>query len=189
MNKKQKANEKALVLQAKQGSQSAFKELVEQNANYVFNLALRLVKNQQEAEDLSQEAFVRIWKALPKYRVESQFRTWLYRIVVNLCYDRLPNLHQELSSIEVDKVVGLNSGSEYQPETALLNHEMKTELHKVIDNMPQGYRLLITLRHLQGLSYKEISEITGQPIGTLKSGIHRARKILRERIVLYEIQP
>lgn len=185
----QEVDEEALVLQAQQGDQEAFAQLVRQYADYVFNLAYRLMKNREEAEDLSQEAFVRVWKALPNYRMEARFSTWLYRIVSNLCYDRLPKLRVELASIEIEEVIFLPSSPERRPEQKLMTREMQAELHQVIDSLPQSYRLLITLRHLQGMSYDEIAEATGQPLGTVKAGIHRGRKILRERIEVYEIQP
>jgi RNA polymerase sigma-70 factor (ECF subfamily) len=182
-------DEDELVLLAKTGDQEAFAALVRQNAEYVFNLAYRLTKNREEAEDLSQEAFVRVWKALPNFRSEAQFRTWMYRIVTNLCYDRLPKLRRELALIEIDQVIEISSAPDRKPEARLLSREMQAELYEVIDNLPQSYRLLITLRHLQGMSYDEIAEATGQPLGTVKAGIHRARKMLKERIVFYEIQP
>lgn len=181
--------EEELVLLAQKGDQEAFAALVRWNAAYVFNLAFRLTKNRQEAEDLSQEAFVRVWKALPNFRAESRFRTWLYRIVSNLCYDRMPEIRRELSSIEIEKVIDLHSSPERRPESMLLSREEQADLHEAIDNLPQSYRLLITLRHLQEMSYDEISEATGQPLGTVKAGIHRARKMLKERITNYEIQP
>ncbi|MBI9046641.1 MAG: sigma-70 family RNA polymerase sigma factor [Anaerolineaceae bacterium] len=188
MTDQQEMDEKEFVLLAKQGDHNAFESLVYLNANYVFNLAFRLTNNHQEAEDLSQEAFIRMWKALPNFRADSRFRTWLYRIVTNLCYDRLPKLRQELASIEFDDVIDLHIPTEGHPEKSLLSQEIQTELHKVIDHLPQSYRLLITLRHLQALSYNEISEVTGQPLGTVKAGISRARKLLRERMTQYESQ-
>ncbi|HKJ27713.1 MAG TPA: sigma-70 family RNA polymerase sigma factor, partial [Anaerolineales bacterium] len=121
MNENLEAEEKALVLQAQNGDQEAFGALVRRNADYVFNLAFRLMKNREEAEDLSQEAFVRVWKALPNFRAEAKFRTWLYRIVTNLCYDRLPKLRHEFASIEIDQVVEMASSPDRRPEQKLLS--------------------------------------------------------------------
>ena len=182
-------DERTLVLQAQQGNQEAFAQLVRQHADYVFNLAFRLMKNREEAEDLSQEAFVRVWKALPNYRMEARFSTWLYRIVSNLCYDRLPKLRVELAAIDIDEVIEMQRAPERRTEERMMSREMQADLHRVIDSLPQSYRLLIALRHLQGFSYEEIAEVTGQPLGTVKAGIHRGRKILKERIQAYEIQP
>ena len=90
-------NEQALIQRAQKGNQDAFAALVDEHQHYVYNLALRLVKDENEALDLTQETFVRAWTALPNFRRQSQFRTWLYRIVTNLCYNRLPGLRRALS--------------------------------------------------------------------------------------------
>ena len=190
MFKEESLTEADMILRAKQGSSEAFELLVQENASFVFNLALRLTQNPQEAEDLSQEVFVRVWKALPNFRLEARFSTWLYRIVANLCYDRLPKLRRELNAIEINTVINMqNDDQTRQPEHKLLSSEQSAELHDAIDHLPQSYRLLITLRHLQGMSYDDIAEVTGQPLGTVKSGIYRARNMLKERILAYESQP
>ncbi|MCB2178736.1 sigma-70 family RNA polymerase sigma factor [bacterium] len=178
--------ETALVRRAQHGDQSAFEEIVRRNARYVYNLALRLTQNPQEADDLSQEAFVRVWKALPNFRTEARFRTWLYRIVTNLCYDRLPKLRKELAALDNDLLDQAPLPRQNQPEHALLTKEEQMRLYTTIENLPQHYRLLITLRHLQELSYTEIAEATGQPLGTVKAGIYRARQFLRERLEEHE---
>ena len=177
--------DQGLVQRAKQGDEQAFEVLVNQNAQYVFNLAIRLVNNPAEAEDLAQEAFFRAWKSLPNYRVEARFRTWLYRIVTNLCYDRLPKLKRELSDMEIEGSIDLKE-DDLGPERSLLSMELEIELHSAIEELPESYRLLITLRHLQEMTYTEIAEVTGQPLGTVKTGIFRARQLLRKRIENYE---
>ncbi|MBN2503379.1 MAG: sigma-70 family RNA polymerase sigma factor [Anaerolineales bacterium] len=178
-------NETQLIRRAQKGDSAAFEKLVNENAQYVYNLALRILGNPQDAEDLAQEAFVRVWKNIKKFRAEARFRTWLYRIVTNLCYDRLPRLRKELSLLEPDDELELPE-ERYQPEDELLSAELRTQIHTAIDNLPEAYKLLITLRHLQALSYAEIAEVTSQPLGTVKTGIHRARKQLRGVIQAYE---
>lgn len=185
MSTENREEEAALVRRAQQGDQGAFEEIVRRYARFVYNLALRLTQNPQEAEDLSQEAFVRVWKALPSFRIEARFRTWLYRIVTNLCYDRLPKLRKEFSEMDVEHINEAVLPSQAQPERTLLTKEEQTRLHTAIGNLPQHYRLLITLRHLQEMSYAEIAEATEQPLGTVKAGIYRARQILRERLEDY----
>jgi RNA polymerase sigma-70 factor (ECF subfamily) len=178
-------DEPGLVQRAKQGDEHAFAKLMTLNAQFVFNLAIRLLNDPRDAEDLSQEAFVRVWKALPNYRAESRFRTWLYRIVTNLCFDRLPKLKRDLSELEVDETLVVQDDF-INPERNLLSKELETEIHKAIEVLPDGYKLLITLRHLQEMSYQEIAEVTMLPIGTVKTGIYRARQLLRKRIEQYE---
>lgn len=89
-------NENTLIQRAQKGDHDAFAALVEEHQRYVYNLALRVIKDENEALDLTQETFVRAWTALPNFKGQSQFRTWLYRIVTNLCYNRLPNLRRSL---------------------------------------------------------------------------------------------
>ena len=96
------ATETTLIQCAQKGDQDAFAELVTEHQRYVFNLALRVVKDENEALDLAQETFVRAWTALPNFKGQSQFRTWLYRIVTNLCYNRLPNLRRSLNDLGDD---------------------------------------------------------------------------------------
>lgn len=178
-------NEKQLVLRAKKGDTVAFEELMTQNAQYVYNLALRVVKDPQEAEDISQEAFIRVWKALPGFKGRSNFRTWLYRIVTNLCYDRLPKMKKEFDALNLDEEVDLVDKGDV-PEGAVLSRELRSVLHLAIDDLPESYKLLITLRHLQEMTYDEIAEVTGQPLGTVKTGIFRARRLLYDKIKVYE---
>src|SRR5215207_10971824 len=94
--------EQHLIQRAQKGDHEAFAALVTEHQHYVYNLALRVLKNEEEALDLAQESFVRAWTALPNFRGESQFRTWLYRIVTNLCYNRLPNLRRSLNDLGDD---------------------------------------------------------------------------------------
>src|SRR5215211_6172219 len=97
--------EHSLIQRAQKGNQDAFAALVDAHERYIYNLALRVVKDENEALDLTQETFVRAWMALPNFRGQSQFRTWLYRIVTNLCYNRLPNLRRSLNELG-DDVIG-----------------------------------------------------------------------------------
>lgn len=179
--------ERQLIARAQQGDSAAFEALVNTHAQYVYNLALRVVRNPAEAEDLAQEAFLRAWKSLPTFRQEAQFSTWLYRIVTNLCFNRLPRLKKELQALPLEEGAVDLPDHRQNVETGLLSREMKTHLHRAIDNLPEGYRLLITLRHLQNMSYTDIAQVTGMPLGTVKTGIFRARNLLREVIQTYEV--
>ena len=176
------ANERVLIHRAKQGDTGAFEQLVNQHSQFVYNLALRLLNDPQEAEDLTQEAFIRAWKALPRFREDARFTTWLYRIVTNLCYNRMPRLKTEFEAADPDEDVELPSGGP-SIESSIMNAETKQYLHQAISALPENYKLLITLRHLQGLSYQEIADSTGLPLGTVKTGIFRARRQLKEVLV------
>ena len=171
-------DERILIQRAKRGDSAAFEALMQANAPFVYNVALRTLNNSAEAEDLTQEAFVRAWKALPKYRADAQFRTWLYRIVTNLCYTRLPKLKTELGALDPDEDIDLPDGQQ-RVERQMLNSELSQHLVGAIEQLPESYRLLITMRHIQGMSYAEIAKAINMPLGTVKTGIFRARRELR----------
>lgn len=172
------AQEKRLIKQAQQGNSAAFEALVQEHALYVYNLALPIVRNPQEAEDLAQEAFLRAWQALPRFRVEARFTTWLYRIVINQCFNRLPQLKRDLCTlIPLGEMILAEDNQD--TDRIVQNQEMRREIYAAIDDLPDSYRLLITLRHLQGFSYAEIANL---PVGTVKTGIFRARRQLRESL-------
>lgn len=176
--------EQQLIKQAKQGDVAAFEALVHLHAPLVYNLALRTLNDSQEADDVAQETFLRAWRALPRFQGKSRFSTWLYRITTNLCYNRLPRLRTEVEALEPDEQWPQSSN---QPtvEAKLLQSELRQRLYTAVDTLRPSYRLLINLRHMQGLSYADVSEITGLPLGTVKTGLHRARQELRTRLITY----
>jgi RNA polymerase sigma-70 factor (ECF subfamily) len=171
-----------LVRQAQTGDADAFAELVAEHQQFVYNLALRTVGDAHEAEDLAQEAFVRAWLALPNFRGQSQFRTWLYRIVTNLCYNRLPGLRRELSALGEEEVVEIADESLAEPGSGLEADERRALLHEQIAALPQSYRLLITLRYQKEMSYEEIAKVVSLPLGTVKTGLFRAKARLRDAL-------
>ncbi len=181
-------DESQVIARARAGDARAFEVLMNRHATQVFNLALRVVRDPHEAEDLTQEAFVRAWRGLPRFRAEARFSTWLYRIVTNLCYDRLPRLRSELDALgalDTEAMAELPAAEE-TVEAALLTDELRVHLQQALAGLPEGFRLLMTLRHLQRMSYAEIAAATGLPEGTVKSGIHRARGQLREAVACYQ---
>lgn len=179
-------NEKALIQRAQKGSQDAFAALVEEHQRYVYNLALRVVKDENEALDLTQETFVRAWTALPNFRGQSQFRTWLYRIVTNLCYNRLPNLRRSLNDLGDDVMEDIPESSINAPVQEYELNETRRHLHQAMETLEEKYRLLITLRYQNELSYEEIASTLNLPLGTVKTGIFRAKEQLRRTLVQLE---
>ena len=176
------ADDLTLVRLAQGGNCRAFAELVGRHGPMVYNLALRLLNNPQAAEDMAQETFVRAWQALPGFRAEAAFSTWLYRIATNLCYNRLPQLRASLQALDAAAVDDL-SDNRPLPEAMVQSAEMRRELFAAVDALPKHYRLLIQLRHMQGLGYLEIAEVTGMPLGTVKTGLHRAHRRLRAALL------
>ncbi len=179
-------NEAEVVARAQAGDTVAFERLVVEHQTFVYNLALRVLGNEQEAEDAAQEAFVRAWLSLPKFRADARFSTWLYRIVTNLCCNRIPRLRRELTAIGEDDLMEQPDFRSAMPQEGAEAAERRIWLQHKIDALPESYRLLITLRYLQELPYEEIASITGLPLGTVKTGLFRARERLRSDLKTYE---
>ena len=181
-------SEAELVRRAQAGDADAFAALVTEHQRFVYNLALRVVNDAREAEDVAQEAFVRAWLALPNFRRQAQFRTWLYRIVTNLCCNRLPRLRRDLAALgdeEVDETsaaVDERANPAYDVEA----DERRAFLQQRLAALPESYRLLVSLRYQQELSYEEIANVLGLPLGTVKTGLFRARAQLREALREFE---
>ncbi len=179
-------SETALVQRAQKGDHDAFATLVDANQQYVYNLALRVVKDENEALDLAQETFVRAWTALPNFKGQSQFRTWLYRIVTNLCYNRLPNLRRSLNDLGDDVMEDIPEPGFNSPAKEFESNETRSHLHRAMEELDENYRLLINLRYQNELSYEEIASTLNLPLGTVKTGIFRAKAQLRNALVHLE---
>lgn len=179
--------EASLIQRAQKGDQDAFAALVNEHQGYVYNLALRVLKDENEALDLAQETFVRAWTALPNFRGQSQFRTWLYRIATNLCYNRLPGLRRSLADLGDDVMMDLPESphATTNPVREFETNEAKVHLHKTIDELDSNYKLLITLRYQNELSYEEIASTLNLPLGTVKTGLFRAKEKLRLALANY----
>jgi len=179
-----KESDAELVVRARQGDEVAFEQLVRRYQRYVFNVAYRVLGDYADAEDMAQEAFVRAWRGLSGFQGQARFTTWLYRIVHNLCLNRLPRLRQELLQTEpLEEVLA-------SPAPSLPDHyetqEQVAFLHTELARLPEKYRLVLTLRYLQHLSYDEIAVALNVPMGTVKTHIHRARRLLMERSLQWE---
>lgn len=179
-------NEQTLIQRAQKGDQDAFASLVDEHQHYVYNLALRVVKDENEALDLTQETFVRAWTALPNFKGQSQFRTWLYRIVTNLCYNRLPNLRRSLNDLGDDVMEDIPESNFKTPAQEFESNETRKHLQRAIDELDANYKILITLRYQDELSYDEIASTLNLPLGTVKTGIFRAKEQLRKSLAQLE---
>ena len=178
--------DKELVEKARRGDQSAFEQLVLDNQNRVYSLALRLCGNREEAADLSQEAFVKAWQGLSAFQGESSFATWVYRLTTNVCID---HLRRKKRREEVEPAVSLddeNSGwaepadRASDPQLLLEKSERGRALARGLEQLPDWQRRVLVLRELSGLSYQEISDALDIDLGTVKSRITRARLALRK---------
>src|SRR5215211_1805283 len=178
--------EHSLIQRAQKGNQDAFAALVDAHERYIYNLALRVVKDENEALDLTQETFVRAWMALPNFRGQSQFRTWLYRIVTNLCYNRLPNLRRSLNELGDDVMEEVPELNLDNPAKQFESSETRAHLYNAIDELDTNYKLLLALRYQHELSYEEIASTLNLPLGTVKTGIFRAKEHLRKSLARLE---
>lgn len=175
-----KDSDAALVARARKGDQAAFEQLVRRHQRYVFNVAYRVLGDAAEAEDVTQEAFVRAWRGLAGFREQARFTTWLYRITHNLCLNRLPKLRREL--LQVEPLEDILDDAAPTPPDLLEAQEQMALLHAELERMPEKYRLVLSLRYLQHLSYEEIATALSIPLGTIKTHIHRARRLLADRV-------
>ena len=183
-----------LVAQAKGGDPAAFAELVAQYEKKIFNLAYRMCGNRDDAADLAQEALVRAYRAMGRFRLQSQFSTWLYRIVVNVCLDhqrrrkRHPtvSLDEPLSGEDGD-IPRQVSSDVLDPAAAYERLETQRTVHQAIGRLSDDHRLVIVLRDIQGFSYEDIAATLGVPLGTVKSRLNRARGALKEELLHAEL--
>lgn len=166
------------------GDVNAFETLVLSYEKNVYNLALRMVMNPEDASDMAQEAFIRAYNSLASFRGESKFSVWLYRIVSNVCLDflRSRSRHPTVSlSVENDEgeETELDIPDESQSPEALLERRLtRDSVRRGLDALSEEYRQILLLREIQGLSYDEIAETLSMELGTVKSRIFRARKKL-----------
>ncbi|MBE3518946.1 MAG: sigma-70 family RNA polymerase sigma factor [Firmicutes bacterium] len=173
-----------LAKRACRGDDGAFETIVARYERQVYNLALRTLLDPEDARDVTQEVFVRVYEKLPSFRGESSFSTWLYRITVNLCVDaireRQKNWSYSLDAPYLDRDAPLQvpqKGPSVEDEV-----ESRVLVEKIADalgDLSPEHRTMLVLAHIKGLSYEEISEITGVPMGTVKSRLARARWALK----------
>ncbi len=182
--------EQALVERLRSHDERAFNEFVRAYELRVFRLVLRMVGRREEAEDMAQEVFVQVFKAIGSFRGESKLSTWVYRITVNLCKNRVKYLSRRKSGAEAEleplaeraplhQAKGVTFGDVARPDHLVEGFQAERVLQRCIAELEADFREVLVLRDVEDLSYEEIGEITGLPAGTVKSRIHRARAMLK----------
>lgn len=177
-----------LVERVQRGDKNAFNLLVTKYQHKVANLVSRYVKNQSDVPDIVQEAYIKAYRALPNFRGDSAFYTWLYRIAVNCAKNHMVagNRKPPGSDIEIEDAEIYDSGEALRenasPEKLLLTNEIKKVIFDTIEQLPEDLRTAINLRELEGLSYEEIATIMECPVGTVRSRIFRARDAVDKKI-------
>ncbi|GAA5218395.1 RNA polymerase sigma factor RpoE [Corallincola platygyrae] len=177
-----------LVERVQQGDKRAFNVLVQKYQHKVINLISRYVKNQGDVADVAQEAFIKAYRALPGFRGESAFYTWLYRIAVNSAKNYLVSQGRRppANDIEPEEAEYYEGASALRdvstPEGLVLTDEIRQVVFDTIETLPDDLKTAITLRELEGLSYEEIAEVMECPVGTVRSRIFRAREAIDKRV-------
>ncbi len=183
------AEEKALIERCKRGDLAAFNDLVRKYEKQVYNFAYRLTGNYDDANDVAQDSFLRVFNAIGSFRGDASFSTWLFRITTNVFLDerKRAKAHPQAS---LDEYLELGESSVTRqiedpsptPEVVLEESERAQILSKAISDLPEYQRAMVTLYHSQQKSYEEIAEIMDLPIGTVKSRLNRARLALKEKL-------
>ena len=180
--------DKALVERVQGGDKAAFDLLVLKYQNRVVNLISRYVHDSAEVYDVAQEAFIKAYRALPNFRGDSAFYTWLYRIAINTAKNYLvaQGRRPPSADIEVEEAEQYANAGDLKehdtPEHMLLKDEIEKTVFETIEQLPDDLRTAITLRELEGLSYEEIAQAMGCPVGTVRSRIFRAREAVNKRL-------
>ncbi len=184
----ERANDQLLVERVQQGDKKAFDILVLKYQHKIVNLVMRYVRDQAEALDITQEAFIKAYRALPKFRGDSAFYTWLYRIAINTAKNFLVASKRRPLDYDLD----LQDPEQYDmqarlketdtPEGLLLTEEIRETVMEAIEALPEDLRTAILLREMEGMSYEEIAQTMDCPVGTVRSRIFRAREAVDKRL-------
>ena len=180
--------DKEIIERVKNGDKKAYDLLVLKYQQRVINLISRFVKNYADALDISQETFIKAYKALPNFRGESAFYTWLYRIAVNTAKNHLTVQSRKITKsdydvAEIEQIEGnMTLTEQTTPENLLFKDELQETVLNTIENLPEDLKSAIMLREIEGLSYEEIAAVMECPVGTVRSRIFRARETIDNKI-------
>lgn len=178
-------SERELISQAAAGDYRAFRVLVECFQPFVYSIAFRFTKSEAEAEDLTQETFIRLWKNLDRYKPEFKLKTWLGKIVTNLALDHLKSGRNKNEKLRMTMHTELNARSDEQPDTIWNAKELKHLVHRLSEQLTPKQRAVFVLRDLEQLDAPEVCEILGMSAGTVKSNLYYARLSMKSEIEKY----
>jgi RNA polymerase sigma-70 factor (ECF subfamily) len=181
--------DRQLVARAQRGDKRAFELLVEKYQRKLARLLSRFIRDPAEVEDVTQEAFIKAYRALPAFRGDSAFYTWLYRIGINTAKNYLMAMGRRAptsTEVEADEAEGFEEGEQLRdintPESVLLSKEIAATVNSTIEKLPEELRTAIQLREIEGMSYEDIARVMDCPIGTVRSRIFRAREAIAEQL-------
>ncbi len=178
-----------LVERAQRGDKKAFELLVVKYQRKLARLLSRFIRDASEVEDVTQEAFIKAYRALPSFRGDSAFYTWLYRIGINTAKNYLVAMGRRaptVTGVDLEEAENIEEGGQLKdyntPENQLMSRQVAETVNLTLQELPEELRTAITLREIEGLSYEEIAQIMNCPIGTVRSRIFRAREAIAERL-------
>jgi RNA polymerase sigma-70 factor (ECF subfamily) len=181
--------DRELVARAQRGDKRAFELLVEKYQRKLGRLLSRFIRDPSEVEDVTQEAFIKAYRALPAFRGDSAFYTWLYRIGINTAKNYLMAMGRRAptsTEVEAEEAEGFEEGEQLRdintPESVLLSNEIAQTVNSTIEQLPEELRTAIQLREIEGMSYEDIAKAMDCPIGTVRSRIFRAREAIAEQL-------
>lgn len=179
--------DRELVLRCLKNDQAAYRRLLDKYRRPVYGIVRRMIPDDEDARDLAQESFIRAFRNLDQFDPERRFSSWLFRIAHNLCID-----HYRRRKLDTVPMVRRDDGDEETwdlpdmtpgPGEEFSDRERSRRLLAAVESLPPAYRSVILLRHQQGLAYEEIAEVMELPLGTIKARIHRAHRLLKEKLV------
>ncbi|MFL5703473.1 MAG: RNA polymerase sigma factor [Ktedonobacteraceae bacterium] len=179
-----------LVQASQQGNQDAFAFLVQRHQRRVFTMVLRMLQDDEEASEITQNAFLAAWQGLPAFRGEARFATWLYRIAYNCALKQLERRKRERAlqaAMEAEQILE-EVNKEKQAEDMLELRDRQTIVREQMEKLPAKYRSVLILRHFQERTYEEMADILTMPIGTIKTHLFRARHLLKERLLAQHLE-
>ncbi len=178
-----------LVLRVQKGDKRAFDLLVLKYQYKLQAIVGRFIRDADEVADVTQEAFIKAYKALPKFRGDSQFYTWLYRIAINTAKNHLVSKSRRPANTDIDVADAEQFANndklidEATPENSIMTEELATIIRNALSALPEDLRTALTLREFEGMSYEDIAGVMDCPVGTVRSRIFRAREFLDERVL------
>lgn len=173
--------EQELIARCRKGDESAFRQIVDEHKGLVFGLIARSVPNRERAEELAQDVFLRVYRGLPYFRGDARLSTWIYRIVVNLLFEERGT--RRVFTVSLDEPIGADHGPRLDPgamDQAFDTIELRDRLERAMARLPVHYQVLINGHYLKGMRYEELAEALDLPMGTVKTHLHRAKRVLRE---------
>ncbi|HOA54414.1 MAG: sigma-70 family RNA polymerase sigma factor [Acetivibrionales bacterium] len=175
-----KRTDSELVKSCLLGNNDAFAELISRYKRLIYSVAYKFTKESEEADDMAQEAFIKIYRSLSRYNDQYKFSTWCVKVATNICLDHVRR--RKLNCVSLDEIESFTGSDTDTPEEHYLRKERCQVVQDAIDSLPEIYKEPIVMYHQKGMSYKEIAEDLGKPMSIIKNRIFRARHALRENL-------